>query len=181
MVSKLSAKIGLLRKLRDIVPQDTLLLLYNSLVLPHFDYADTVYDSASKTDLDRLQKLQTRAARILTGSNYRRSRQEMFQSLRWLSLKNRRMLHKSVMMYKCLNGLAPAYLCDLFKTPDHSYGTRNSQKLVVPRAKTAYYTKSFEISGATLWNELPANIKCAKSLNCFKSMIKSHLLSASQF
>jgi hypothetical protein len=150
LVSKLSYKIGLLRKLREIVPQETCHLLYNSLVLPHFDYADTVYDSANATDLDRLQKLQTRAARILTGSNYRRPRKEMFQSLGWMSLKNRRMLNKSTMMYKCLNGLAPSYLSELFKTPNHCYTTRNSHKLSVPSAKTAYYRKSFEISGAIL-------------------------------
>ena len=134
------------------MPHDTLLVLYNALVLPHFDYADTVYDSASATDLDRLQKLQTRAARILTGSSYRRSREDMFRSLGWLSLKNRRMLNKCAMMYKCLNGLAPSYLSNLFKTPRHRYSTRNSHMLSVPSTKTTYYEKSFEVNGAIIWN-----------------------------
>jgi hypothetical protein len=87
LASKLSSKLGVLRKLRSYVPKDTLLLLYNALVLPHFDYADAVYDSASNTDLDHLQKLQSRAARIVTGSNAQTSRERMFKSLGWLSLQ----------------------------------------------------------------------------------------------
>ncbi len=47
MIPKISAKIGTLRSLRRTVPIDTLKLLYNAIVLPHFDYTDMVYDSAS--------------------------------------------------------------------------------------------------------------------------------------
>ena len=55
MVKKISAKIAILRSLRKIVPVETLKLLYNAIVQPHFDYADVVYDNGLKTDTDRLQ------------------------------------------------------------------------------------------------------------------------------
>ncbi len=45
IVSKISAKIGVLRSLRKIIPTATLKLLYNAIVLPYFDYADVAYDS----------------------------------------------------------------------------------------------------------------------------------------
>ncbi len=57
MIPKISTKIGILRSLRRIVPIDTLNFLYNTIVLPHFDYTDMVYDSASATSILRLQKL----------------------------------------------------------------------------------------------------------------------------
>ncbi len=57
MISKISTKIGILRSLRRIVPIDTLKLLYNAIILPHSDYSDMVYDSASETSKLRLQKL----------------------------------------------------------------------------------------------------------------------------
>ncbi len=44
-IPKISAKISILRSLRNLVPIDTLTL--NAIVLPHFDYADIVLDSAS--------------------------------------------------------------------------------------------------------------------------------------
>ncbi len=59
MIPKISAKIGILRSLRRIIPINTIKLLYNGIVLPHFDYSDMVYDSASETSKLSLQKLQT--------------------------------------------------------------------------------------------------------------------------
>ncbi len=53
--NKISAKIGILRSLKRIVPIDTLKLLYNAIILPHFDYSDMVYDSASETSKLRLR------------------------------------------------------------------------------------------------------------------------------
>ena len=65
MILKISAKIGILRFLRKIVPIDTLMHLYNAIFKPHFDYGDVVYDSASITSKTRLQKLQFRADRLI--------------------------------------------------------------------------------------------------------------------
>ncbi len=58
----ISPKIGILRSLRSIVPIDTLKLMYNAVVLPHFDYADVVYGAASETNKFMLHRLQTQEA-----------------------------------------------------------------------------------------------------------------------
>ncbi len=110
IIPKISSKIGILRSLRKIVPIETLKLIYNAIVQPYFDYSDIVYDSASKTNKDRLQKLQTRASRLITWAEPRTSHIPMFHELKWLYLQCRRDFHKLVMMYKCRNGLAPPIL-----------------------------------------------------------------------
>ena len=46
--------------------QETLTTIYYSLVLPYFDYCDVVWGDCSKTRADKLQKLENRAARIIT-------------------------------------------------------------------------------------------------------------------
>ncbi len=38
IIPKISSKIGILRSLRKIVPIETLKLLYNAIVQPHFDF-----------------------------------------------------------------------------------------------------------------------------------------------
>ncbi len=73
IIPKISAKISILRSLRKLVPIDTLTHMYNAIVLPHFDYADIVLDSASTASKCKLQNLQTRAARLITGSGPRTS------------------------------------------------------------------------------------------------------------
>ena len=183
MVPKISAKIGVLRTLRKIVPIDTLKLLYNAIVLPHFDYGDIVYDTTSNTNKIRLQLLQSRAARLISGSGPRTNRNTMFKSLGWLSLQNRRDYHKCIMVYKCRNGLAPQYLADLFRSNDvnHSYPTRNSSQLRATKTRTEYYHNSFTVSGQNLWNSLPGSIRDSQSISVFKKSLFDHLSQKTQF
>jgi hypothetical protein len=183
IIPKISAKIGVLRKLRSVVPIDTLKLLYNAIVLPHFDYADTVYDSASETSKIQLQRLQTRAARLISGSGPRASRNPMFKQLSWLSLQNRRDFHKCTMVFKCRNGLAPEYLMTRFKANDtkHSYNTRNASQLRATKTRTQYYNRSFTVSGHRLWNSLPTDIHNCSSLPSFKSALFKHMSTKPQF
>ncbi len=77
IIPKISAKISIFRSLRKLVPIDTLTLMNNVIVLPHFEYADIVLDSASAASKFKLQSLQTRAARLITGYGRRTSRNPM--------------------------------------------------------------------------------------------------------
>ncbi len=167
MIPKISAKIGILRSLRNIVPMDTLIQIYNAIVQPHLDYGYVVYDSASKTSKNRRQKLQTRAARLITGSGPHTSRNLMFNKFKWLSLQQRRKSHKCILVYKCRMGLALQYLCDMFiaNNNNHSYNTRNATQLRATITRTAYYYRSFTVSCLDMWNSLPNHIKECTSLS----------------
>ena len=183
MVSKISAKIGILRSLRNVVPINTMKLLYNAIVQPHFDYADLVYDSTSETNKARLQKLQTRAARLITGSKARASRNEMFKKLNWMSLQNRRNFHKCIQMYKCMNNLAPDYLNNYFQTNQniHSHNTRNASQLRITRTNTEYLHKRFTVSSQKLWNNLPTHIQNNPTIGGFKNTLHQFLVIKQQF
>ena len=76
---KLSSAIALLRKAKPYVPQNDLLRIYNSLVVPYFIYCSVVWNDRSKTNLDKLYKMQKRAARIITGSNYKTRSKQSFK------------------------------------------------------------------------------------------------------
>ena len=65
MCSKIGKMIGFLGRLRYFVNESILKLIYSSIILPHFDYADVVWQSASKKYLELLQKLQNRAGRVI--------------------------------------------------------------------------------------------------------------------
>ncbi len=62
--------IGIIRRVKKYVSQDTLELMYHSLVLPYFDYCSLVWNNCSQTLKDKVQRLQNRAARVITGDNY---------------------------------------------------------------------------------------------------------------
>ena len=77
----------LARKLTD--NQETLKTIYYSLVQPYFDYCDVVWSDCSKTRADKLQELQNRAARIITGADYSIRSSAVLNSLE-LSKKRKR-------------------------------------------------------------------------------------------
>ena len=78
-----------------------------------------------------------------------------------------------MMVYKCLQGLAPEYLCSKFTNRESVYSLRDSErKLNVPFPRTNYYRNSFSYRGATVWNSLPLKARQAESLGLFKNLIK---------
>jgi hypothetical protein len=62
-------------------------IIYNCLVQPYFDYCCVVWDSCGSTLANKLQKLQNRAARVLTSSNYDTNAENLFKKLSWKNLK----------------------------------------------------------------------------------------------
>lgn len=66
LYKKIASAIGAIKGVKSFVPQSTLLCIYNSLVQPHFDYCSLVWSNCGKTLFNKLQKLQNRAARVIT-------------------------------------------------------------------------------------------------------------------
>jgi len=62
----------------------------------------------------KLQKLQNRAARIITGSHYMAPTKDMLEKRGWSNLKEGRNKQKALMMFKIINGMTPVYLKDMF-------------------------------------------------------------------
>ena len=89
---------------------------------------------------DKLQKLQNRAARVITKLPFGTSSNLLLAKLKWEKLSLRRKKQKTLIMYKTLNELAPEYLHCLF-TQRHvnDYILRNLEgKLSLPKPNTIY-------------------------------------------
>ena len=119
---------------------------------------------------NKIQKLQNRAARVLTYSSYDADAGHLFELLGWKNLvASQQQIQRATMVYKSLHGLAPDYLCSKFERRETAYNLRKSEnKLNVPLPRTNDYKNSFSYSGATLWNSLPRDIsRQAESIALF--------------
>ena len=77
-------------------------------------------------------------------------------------------LKKANLMYKFINNLAPAYLCNSFALRTPNYYFRNAKKkIMLPKPLNDYLKRSFIYSGAFLWNNLPEEIRTS-NLGLFK-------------
>ena len=156
------------------------LLYYNSYILPIFDYGCMIWGQCSTYTIKRLLSLQKRVARIILQADFMTPSKEMFQELGWLTFTNIVEYHICVMVFKSLNGQAPDYLSSLLKKSSET-NTRNlpsneQELLKVPFARTAYYEKSFSVTGPKLWNALPIEIRKSTSLSTFKTSVKKYYL-----
>ncbi|CAH3186535.1 unnamed protein product [Porites evermanni] len=149
--------------------------------MPHFDYCSPVWDCLSGYLSDKLQKLQNRAARVITKSPFDASSNHLLSTLIWERLSLRRKKQKALMItrFKQVCQLllslivAPEYLLSLFSQRHSAYNLRNSEgRLTLSKPSTNYLKRSFSYSGAILWNNLPKNLKNAASVKHFKRNIK---------
>ena len=108
----------------------------------------------------KLQKLQNRAARIITRSCYDVRSCDILADLGWETLEKRRYRLKKSMMTKIMNRKAPKYLEDLFrpKQSKSSLVLRDAvNKLAIPMPKTDCFKQSISYTGAIMWNKLSTN------------------------
>ena len=94
--------------------------------------------------------------------------------LGWVDLETQRKAHKCILVFKCLNNLAPSYLSDYFirNCNVHSYNTRKRNDMHLPKPKLTLGKRTFRYSGALHFNNLPTTIKEATSLPIFKNLLR---------
>ena len=175
---KVTAGISALRRVKPFVSKETLISIYNAIIRPHFDYCCEVWDVFGKTQSDRLQKLQNRAARVIMSMSNDIDQSTALQTLGWEPLYIMRRKTKAKLMYKVLNKMAPEPLTKLFtyKNEITNHKLRNiSTSLCVPQPRTNSMKNSFMYDGAHLWNSIPNEVRECKTLSLFRNKIATHI------
>ena len=86
-IAKVSKGIGMIRRMKSYVPKYTLMHVYSALIMPCFDYCSLVWDTCSNYLIENLQKLQNRAARVISGKTYETRSREILSDLGWQPLQ----------------------------------------------------------------------------------------------
>ena len=93
-------------------------------------------------------------------------------------LLNNSAVRDATMVFKCLNGLAPPYLCRRSKTrlEVHNCNTRHRDCLHIPLCRTAAGQCVFTFRGQKLWSSLPDEFQFITNFDVFKVKIKQHFV-----
>ena len=87
---------------------------------PHFRYSCSVWGCTGTTEINRLQKLQNRAARIVTISSFDTPSNHLIEKLGWKTINELIDIESKTLVFKGLNELAPPYLSSLFRKNSQS-------------------------------------------------------------
>ena len=172
--TKANRALGLIKYSKKYLPSDVLNKMYRGIVEPHLSYCCSVWGCCSESKIDVLQKIQNRAARIVTSSPYDASAAAIIESLGWSTISDLIRKETATLAYESLNSLAPNYLRKLFAkcSDERERFVRSSETdLKIPFLKTTSGRRAFSCRGAKLWNSPERATKLAPSLKTFKEQL----------
>ena len=124
-----SKGLGMLRRMKPFVPRSILITIYKPLILLYLDYCCLVWDNCSNYLLDNLQKIQNKAARIITGESYEIRSSDLLRKLNWPNLKERRSHKKAIFMFEVKNEQVAQSVAELFSvTNNENHELRSKNK-----------------------------------------------------
>ena len=114
MCKNISSKIALLCRIKQYLPLRVRKLYFNAYILPVIDNCLTIWGNAPKIHIDRIHKLQKRAACVILDSPPDSASQPLFEKLGWLTVFERMEYNKAILLYKSVHNMSPSYISDLF-------------------------------------------------------------------
>ena len=111
---EISKGVGILQYEKQYLPLKTIQKMYTSLIEPYFRYCCPVWGCVGATTLQRLQKLQNRAARVATNSCVDAPSELLIQERGWPTIEQRIELDTVKVVYKALPNETPLYTTEIF-------------------------------------------------------------------
>ena len=150
-------------------------MLANALMLPQFDYLDTIYSRASKSKLRELDILYKKVAKIALGVDITESSLSVYKDMKWLPLHLRRQVHLTSYMFKIIKGQSPSNFMNKFSFISGGSRDGESCNLYTPKSKSL---KHFYYLGVKSWNVLPLTLRNLSNPKDLNKAYKTQLLEA---
>ena len=169
------------RRIRKYLSMDAAVTLIHSFVSSRIDYCNSLLYGVPKCHIDKLQRVQNAAARLVVMQGKFCHITSVLHQLHWLPVSFRINFTILPLTFKAIHELAPssAYINDLVKIKPLNDLTTEYCMLSHPNFKTltSLGDRAFVALAPKLWNDLPLEIRMCKSVDTFKKILKTHLFS----
>ena len=158
VANRCSKKIGVLNRLKYVLPLCIKTMLYNTLMLPHITYGIMVWGYQR----NRLNKIQKKAIRIITSNRYNSHTEPLFKQLNMLKLEDLLKLQQLKFYFKFNESSLPVYLQNWDITTNahvHNYNTREYACIHTFKAKHEFAKKILKYNLPKLINDTPERVK----------------------
>ena len=129
-------------------------------------YCLPLYGGCTQHEVNDLQVIQNKIARIVTRSKYRRNRTEMFDGIKWITVKQLTIYHTLMTIYRIRRSGEPEYL-----SSDLCNDNTNA-KIIIPMSNLTLYRQFFIYRGIQNWNSLPGYLRSIKDYTALKRSLR---------
>ena len=169
--------------IRHLLSTSATKTLVCSFVLSRLDYCNSVLAGSPHYLIDKLQRVQNNAARLVLRKRKRDHATPLLSALHWLPISSRIQYKVCSLTYSSLYDSGPIYLSNLLETYSPARKLRSSHDTRI-LSKPLYNTKSFgfrrfSYQSPLHWNSLPFDLRHSTSHLSFRSSLKTHLFHSS--
>ena len=165
-------------KIRMYLTSESTRTLVYAYVTCRLDNCNSLLLGSPKYMIQKLQRVQNCAARLVAGQPRAAHICPVLKELHWLPVEQRITFKVLLLTFKALNNLAPPYLSQLIVPYNPTRNLRSAGKhlLEVPNVRLkSYGDRAFSVAAPKHWNEIPLDIKLSRSVDVFKSRLKTYL------
>ena len=170
---KANSRLGLIKRSFRQLKQKPFVQLYKTLVRPIVEYCSVVTSPVLKRDVDRLEKVQRRATRLVEGM-VDRPYSTRLRQLNLQSLKYRRKRADVLQAYRIFNKVDNLEKSQFFKVSSETRTRSNGCKLFKKHCNSKIRANTFSQRVTDNWNSLPKEVVSAPTINRFKSALEKH-------
>ena len=148
--------------------------IFKALIRPTIEYANTVWCPYLKKDIIRIEKIQKKFTKKISGMSGKSYHQRL-KKLRLPSLEYRRLRGDLIEAFKIIKGIYdPISTQNLFQINTNTRTRNNMFKLTKKRFNMNPFKYFFTNRLVNVWNSLPTSIVNTDSVNVFKNKLDMH-------
>ena len=173
--TKLYKIIWIFKNVKELFDFKTLILLYNSLILPYLNYCNMIWGNNYNSNINDVYIIQKKIIRIIFNKPKLTNTDTLFIQANILKLPILIKYQTCIFMINIYhNNVSPN--SSLFNKKIIPYNTRKRNELYTHFTSTNKCSYTLYIKGPTKWNELNDELKEIKTLNKFKNKLKNYLI-----
>ena len=171
-VSSINFSLRNIRLIRKMLNREATEMLVHSVITNKLDMCNSLLMGTSVQNLAKLQRCQNFALRVVLNLPARSRISSHLKEQHWLDVESRIHFKYLVLIFKCINNLAPSVLASklCIKYPIDMLLDMNNFKPCSSSGR-----KAFSYLGPRCWNALPRYLRIVASLETFKAKLKHYL------
>ena len=181
IIKKANNIIAFLQRNINSCPASVKSQCFQTLVRPVLEYGCAVWDPHHQIDIERIEKVQKRAARFATGNYVREEGNTKInmEILQWKPLEERRAIIKLNLLFKANHNEIHLPTNPLIRNMSRT--RRGHTNYAIPSSSVDSHLYSFYPNVIRLWNSLPTSCKSQNSTDAFKQCLDKITIRSAHF